>query len=116
MHIPDHAAADKDILDAAQMRIAQFVQNRDIIELDVEILVDRFQGAADRDVVLEFYGYCCVVGGLALVVFFCEGRDWELLLRMGRKPTVVCEGLEETAQIELVCMVGSSLWVVGEGV
>lgn len=57
MHVPDHAAADKDILHAAQMRVFEFVQHDDVVELDVEVLVHGFEGAADGDVVFELDGY-----------------------------------------------------------
>ena len=36
-----------------QMRILQLIHDRDVIELDVQVLVDALQGAADQDVVLE---------------------------------------------------------------
>lgn len=38
------------------MRIFQLFEHRDVIQLDVEELVDRFQGAGDRDVVFELDG------------------------------------------------------------
>ena len=38
------------------MRVLQLLYHRDIVELDVEVLVDRFQGSADLDVVLELDG------------------------------------------------------------
>ena len=56
MHIPDHTAPDKDILHAAEMRVSELVQHGDVVELDVEVLVDGFQGAADGDVVFELDG------------------------------------------------------------
>lgn len=59
MHIPDHAAPDEYILDAAEMRVSELVQHGDVVQLDVEVLVDGFQGAADGDVVFELHGYGC---------------------------------------------------------
>lgn len=42
--------------DTNQMRVFQLFEHRDVIQLDVEELVDRFQGAGDRDVVFELDG------------------------------------------------------------
>lgn len=64
MHIPDHAAPDEYILDAAQMRVPELVQHGDVVELDVEVLVDGFQGAADGDVIFELHGYGCLDVGI----------------------------------------------------
>lgn len=36
------------------MWVLQLLNHRDILELDVEILVDALKGTADLDVVLEF--------------------------------------------------------------
>lgn len=47
----------EDILDAAEMRVFELVQHGDVVELDVEVLVDGLEGAADGDVVLELDGY-----------------------------------------------------------
>lgn len=41
------------------MWVFQFIDDLDIIEFDVEVLVDGFQGAPDEDVVFEFDGYGC---------------------------------------------------------
>ena len=38
------------------MRVSELVQHGDVVELDVEVLVDGFQGAADGDVVFELDG------------------------------------------------------------
>ena len=35
------------------MRVFIQIENVDIVELDVEVLVDRFQGAADADVIFQ---------------------------------------------------------------
>ena len=39
------------------MRVLHFLLHGDVIELDIEVLVDRLQGAADANVVFEFDGY-----------------------------------------------------------
>jgi len=39
------------------MWILQLINNRDIIEFDVEVLVDALEGAADGDVVFELDGH-----------------------------------------------------------
>jgi hypothetical protein len=62
VHVPDHASADEDVLDAAQVRVLELVQHGDVVELDVEVLVDGFEGPADGDVVFELDGYCCGKG------------------------------------------------------
>jgi len=56
MHVAHDTAADEDVLDAAQVRVLVFVEDLDVVELDVEVLVDGLEGAADGDVVLEFEG------------------------------------------------------------
>lgn len=38
-----------------QMRILQFFDDLDVVELDVEVLVDGLEGAADGNVVLQLY-------------------------------------------------------------
>ena len=43
------------------MWILQLIEHGDIVELDIKVLVDGFQGAPDGDVVLEFYRDCCIV-------------------------------------------------------
>ena len=56
MHVPHHAAADEDVADGAEVRVPDLVEDADIVELDVEVLVDGLEGAADGDVVLELDG------------------------------------------------------------
>jgi hypothetical protein len=41
---------------AYQMRVFELLHNRNVIQLDVKILVDAFEGAPQLDVVLEFHG------------------------------------------------------------
>jgi len=45
--------ADEAVLDRQQMRVLLFVDHVDIVQLDVQILIDRVQRTADGDVVLE---------------------------------------------------------------
>lgn len=42
------------------MRILQLIYHRDVIQLDVQVLVHALEGAADGDVVLEFHRYFVV--------------------------------------------------------
>lgn len=70
MDISDDGPADKDILDGAQMGVFQLVQHHHVVEFDVQILVDGFQGAADADVVFELDGY-----GLLREGFEKAGRE-----------------------------------------
>ncbi len=51
------------------MRILQLILQLNIIQLDIQELVDRFEGAFDRDVVLELDGHFMVDEGLE------EARD-----------------------------------------
>ena len=53
MHIPDDTSSDEDILHAAEVRVLELVQHRNVVELDVQVLVDALERPADRDVVLE---------------------------------------------------------------
>lgn len=46
------------------MRVLVQVEDVDIIELDVQVLVDGFEGAADADVVFELDGHGLVCEGL----------------------------------------------------
>lgn len=38
------------------MRVFDLIHHLNVIELDVQELVDRLEGAADRDVILELHG------------------------------------------------------------
>lgn len=69
MHISHYRSSDEDILDAAQMRVLVLVQHLDIIELDIQVLVDGFQGTTYGNVVLELDGYGVVDEG------FEEGEE-----------------------------------------
>lgn len=55
-HIPHHTAPDEHVLDGRQVRVLVEVEDVDVVQLDVEVLVDGFEGAADADVVLELDG------------------------------------------------------------
>lgn len=46
------------------MRILVQIEDIDIIELDVQVLIDGFEGAADADVVFELDGHRLVCEGL----------------------------------------------------
>lgn len=46
------------------MRVFIQIQNVDIIQLNVQVLVDGFESAADANVVLEFDGHRLVGKGL----------------------------------------------------
>ena len=56
MHISDHRPSDEDVLDAAEVGVFQLVEDGDVVEFDVEVLVDGFEGAADGDVVFQLDG------------------------------------------------------------
>ena len=51
MHVSDHRTSNEDVLDAAEVGVFQLVEDGDVVEFDVEVLVDGFEGAADGDVV-----------------------------------------------------------------
>lgn len=55
-HIAHHTPPNEHILDRRQMRVFIQIEDVDIVELDVEVLVDRFQGAADADVIFQLDG------------------------------------------------------------
>ena len=38
------------------MRVLYFIDNSDIVELDVQKLVDTLQGTFNRDIIFEFHG------------------------------------------------------------
>jgi hypothetical protein len=44
---------NKDVLDATKVRVLELVQYSDVVELYVQVLVNRFEGAPDRNVVFE---------------------------------------------------------------
>jgi hypothetical protein len=44
---------NKDVLDTAKVRVLELVEYGDIVELYVQVLVNGFEGAPDRNVVLE---------------------------------------------------------------
>jgi len=51
--ISDHGAADEDVLDGAQMGIFQLLDDLYLVELDVEVLVDALERAADLNIVFQ---------------------------------------------------------------
>ena len=55
------------------MRILQLLDDADVIELDVEVLVDALEGAADGDVVFELDGDFMVDERFEEAVVFREG-------------------------------------------
>lgn len=56
-NIAHHTTTDKHVLHGGQMRVFIQIQNVDIIQLNVQVLVDGFESAADANVVLEFDGH-----------------------------------------------------------
>jgi hypothetical protein len=46
------------------MRVFVQIEDVDIVELNVEVLIDRLQGSADTNVILELYGDGLVGEGL----------------------------------------------------
>lgn len=77
MDITDNGPADEDVLDGAEMGVFQLLVDRDVVELDVEILVDGFQRARHLDVVLELDGDGLVDQGLeeTFLVSFSSARE-----------------------------------------
>lgn len=77
MDVADDGPADEDVLDGAEVGVAQLLVDRDVVELDVEILVDGFQRARHLDVVLELDGDGLVDQGLeeAFLVSFSLVRE-----------------------------------------
>lgn len=59
-----------------QMRIFQLLQHLDIIQLDVQELVDGFEGAFDGDVVFELDGDLVVDEGFEEAVGVVGGLAW----------------------------------------
>lgn len=53
MDIAHDGASDKDIFHGAQVGILDFLMDADVVQLDVEVLVDRLEDARDFDVVFE---------------------------------------------------------------
>lgn len=53
MDVAHYAASDKDVLYSAQVRVLEVVLHRDLLELDVQVLVDGLEGAGDFDVIFE---------------------------------------------------------------
>lgn len=88
VYVADDGTPDKHVLDGAEVWVPQLLVDRDVVELDVEVLVDRFQGARHLDVVLELDGDGLVDEGLEEAMFFAGGRA----LVGGRLPWV-CGGL-----------------------
>jgi hypothetical protein len=116
VHVPDHASADENVLDAAQVRVLELVQHGDVVELDVEVLVDGFEGPADGDVVFELDGYCCGKGrgGGRRVSFVSYGGQWDFRTLCRVRRTVVCEGFEETSRMPFLSVRGR-VWGGGGG-
>ena len=64
-----------DMKSTYQMRILQLLQHLDIVQLDVQELVDGFEGALDGDVVFELDGDLVVDEGFEETVGV-GGLDW----------------------------------------
>lgn len=75
MHVAHDGAAQKHILDCAQVRVLEVVDDRDVVELDVEILVDRLERARDLDVVFEFHRDGVVDEGFEEAVFWFKSAN-----------------------------------------
>lgn len=54
--VPDYASTDKDILDGAQVRILDVLNDGYVVKLEVQVLINALEGAADLDAVLELNG------------------------------------------------------------
>ena len=52
-HIAHHATPNEHVLDRREMRVFIQIEDVDIVELNIEVLVDRFQSAADADVIFQ---------------------------------------------------------------
>ncbi len=57
MNVSHHGTSNEDILNRTQVRVLQFIQHHNVVEFDVQVLVDGFQSAADRDVILQLDRY-----------------------------------------------------------
>lgn len=77
MHIPNDAAPYKDVLDGAQVRVFQLVEHDDIIEFNVEVLVDGFEGATDGNVVLQLDGHGLLGQGFEEAVKSLVNIGWK---------------------------------------
>lgn len=53
MDVAHHGPADEHVLDGAQVRVLELLDDLDVVQLDVEELVDALEHAPDLDVVLE---------------------------------------------------------------
>lgn len=65
-------ASVRQLLITYQMRVLELLYHLNIVELDVQVLINRFQRAFDLNVVLELYGDFVVDQGLEEAV--CEMR------------------------------------------
>lgn len=78
--VADDGAADEDVLDGAEVGVAQLLVDRDVVELDVEVLVHRLERARHLDVVLELDGDGLVDEGLEEACgFFPSVRELQIL-------------------------------------
>lgn len=80
MDVAHHTSADKDVFHGAQVRVLEFLMDGYVVELDVEVLVDRLEGALDFDVIFEFDCHRLVDEGFEEAVF---GLVWEKWLVNG---------------------------------
>lgn len=69
--VADDGATDEDVLDGAEVGVLKLLVDRDVVELDVEVLVDRLERARHLDVILELDGDGLVDEGLEEAV--CAG-------------------------------------------
>ena len=80
LNVPNHAAADEAILDREQVGVELAVGDRDVVELDVEVLVYRVHPSCDCHVVLELDGDCLVRQRLEKRVEQHGGKESRCLL------------------------------------
>lgn len=85
MYIAHDGPADEHILDRTEVRVLEVVDDGDVFELDVEKLVDRFQGARDLNVVLEFHGDRVVDEGFEKTVHRRKGKVTRRISRSSRR-------------------------------
>lgn len=53
MNIAYYAAADEDVFDCTQVRVLEVILYRDILELDIQVLVNRLECAGNLDIIFE---------------------------------------------------------------
>lgn len=92
---------NEDVLDTAEMWVFELLQHDDVVELNVEVLIDGFEGAADRNVVLKLNGHSCSRTCRSARCDCREGKRQAVVIYGSEKMEKYCQAILHRSFIKL---------------